>query len=231
MGYREFDIDLWNRKEHFLHFTKEVNCSCCLTANIDITKLEKAIQGTNISFYIAFLYCVCKVVNAHEEFRLCYRWQDDKVIIWDEVNPSHIIFHKGNNTFTRIWSKWNSDFNAFYRSCRKDVEEGQQIQGYSIPDVPENVFDVSCLPWIHYSAMNLVVPKDWIYLAPIITWGKFTEDGDKTILPLTMQIHHAAADGFHISRFFAETEKVASELADCIIPVHLKESLDERFYK
>ena len=45
------------------------------------------------------------------------------------------------------------------------------------------------------------------FLAPVVTWGRFekAEDG-KLLMPLTMNIHHAVADGFHLSRFFTEVQ-------------------------
>ncbi|MCI8687725.1 MAG: chloramphenicol acetyltransferase, partial [Lawsonibacter sp.] len=31
-------------------------------------------------------------------------------------------------------------------------------------------------------------------------------DNDRLVMPLTMNIHHAVADGFHLSRFFNEVQ-------------------------
>ena len=33
-------------------------------------------------------------------------------------------------------------------------------------------------------------------------------------MPLTMQIHHAVADGFHIARFFDDIQSEIKELTD-----------------
>lgn len=216
MPYTEVDLDTWKRKEHYLHFTKEVNCTCCLTATIEITALTKALSNAPFRFYPTFLYCICKVVNAHDEFKMAYLWEESKLVLWDHVVPSHIVFHEDSETFTRIWSNWDTDFASFYHNCQTDVQKGQKLSGYSVPNVPSNSFDVSCLPWLSYSSMSLHIPENWIYLAPIITWGKYTHVDGKTVLPVTMQIHHAVADGFHIARFFAEVERTSAELAEGI---------------
>lgn len=212
MHCQEVDMEHWARREHYLHFAKEVNCTCCLTANVDITRLLRRTKAAGLRFYTAFLYCVAKVVNAHDEFKLSYRWQEDKLILWDEVVPSHIVFHEDSETFTRICSAWDTDFTVFYNACEQDLAAGKALRGYSVPAVPENIFDVSCIPWLHYTAMSLHIPENWIYLAPIITWGKYMDNGGHILLPLTMQIHHAAADGFHIARFFREVEETAQNL-------------------
>ena len=50
-------------------------------------------------------------------------------------------------------------------------------------------------------------------MAPVVTWGKYEDEGDKTLMPLTMNIHHAVADGFHLSRFFNEVQELIDSFA------------------
>ena len=52
------------------------------------------------------------------------------------------------------------------------------------------------------------------YLAPVITWGKYEKDNSGRILmPLSLNIHHAVADGFHLSRFFIEVQELINSLS------------------
>jgi chloramphenicol O-acetyltransferase type A len=37
---------------------------------------------------------------------------------------------------------------------------------------------------------------------PRITWGKFFEQGDQRLLPLSLFANHALVDGLHVGRFF-----------------------------
>lgn len=212
MKRNKVQLDTWPRREHYLHFTKAVNCSSSITHKIEVTELLMACQAKHVSFYICFLYCICKVINAHEEFRLYHQWQTDELYVWDCVSPSQLVFHEDDQTFTRIWTEWNPDFEAFYMACQNDITEGKTLRGYSVHEAPDYLFDTSCLPWLDYSSINLNIPKDWIYLAPIITWGQYSKGDDKSFLSLTMQIHHAAADGFHIARFFREVEEACRSL-------------------
>lgn len=52
------------------------------------------------------------------------------------------------------------------------------------------------------------------FLAPVVTWGKYEEECKGTIMPLTMNIHHAVADGFHVSRFFNEVQALIDSLGE-----------------
>ena len=210
MNYREIDIQNWNRKEHYLHFTTAAKCSVSITKDLDVTALYKATKEKQKSFYISFLYAVCKIINRHEEFKMCYHWQDDKLILWNEVVPSHLIFHEDSETFTRIWSKWNPNYEGFYDNCMKDIAFGKSFSGYSVPNVPENIFDVSCIPWINYTSMDINLAGEYIYLAPMLTWGKYEEIGNRLLMPFTFEIHHAAADGYHTSKLINDMQALAA---------------------
>ena len=77
---------------------------------------------------------------------------------------------------------------------------------------PPNFFDVSCLPWVRYNHFDMHIFDEGKFLAPVITWGKYEETNGKYIMPLTMNIHHAVADGFHLSRFFTEAQGLIDSL-------------------
>jgi len=73
------------------------------------------------------------------------------------------------------------------------------------PNLPENSFTVSMIPWTTFDAFNLNVPN-FKYLAPIFTIGKYVEDNEHFYLPLAVQAHHAVCDGFHVCRFINELQ-------------------------
>ena len=70
-------------------------------------------------------------------------------------------------------------------------------------------FFVSSVPWLHYThAQNpMENPND---SNPRINWGKYVTANGRTTLPVTLTVHHALADGLHISKFY---QKLEEELA------------------
>ena len=36
--------------------------------------------------------------------------------------------------------------------------------------------------------------------------GRFRQEGERVLLPLAVQVHHAVCDGFHLSRLIADVE-------------------------
>lgn len=78
---------------------------------------------------------------------------------------------------------------------------------------PKNFFDVSCLPWVRYKHFDVHVFDNGKFLAPVVTWGKYEQESDnKVLMPLSMNIHHAVADGFHLCRFFNEVQALINAL-------------------
>lgn len=41
----------------------------------------------------------------------------------------------------------------------------------------------------------------WDQSDPVFTMAKFQQEGDRVLLPVSVQIHHAVCDGFHAARF------------------------------
>ena len=75
-----------------------------------------------------------------------------------------------------------------------------------------NFFDVSCLPCVNCRHFDLHVFDAGRFLAPVITWGKYQCSNGQWRMPLTTNVHHAAADGFRLSRFFLEVQEELDKL-------------------
>ena len=129
-----------------------------------------------------------------------------------------MVRHKDSETYTTLFTPWKRDyecrdFGTFADNCAADMARAKRLRVMSIP-CPENTFEASCVPWRHFTSVG--VTCEAYPLTPIIAWGGFTEQNGRTKMPLSIQIHHAAADGFHLARFLNETEAAALELAETI---------------
>ena len=122
------------------------------------------------------------------------------------MEPCYTVFHKETKTFSNIWTSFSDDYEMFCRLYEEDVEHYGSIERFMAkPDLPENSFTVSMLPWTTFDAFNLNV-SDFRYLPPIFTIGKFVEDNGRFYLPLAVQVHHAVCDGFHVCCFINDLQ-------------------------
>ena len=49
---------------------------------------------------------------------------------------------------------------------------------------------------------------------PRITWGKSFRQEGRTLLPVTLLVHHALADGIHLARFYEALDRELERLGE-----------------
>ena len=163
--------------------------------------------------YIPMLYAVTKVINARKEFRVGYCKENGELMVWDYISPIHRVFHPDTETFTRVCTEWKENYKEFAKGAEADIANGEKCATLNADEFPDSVFELSYVPWLRYTSVNMKMSESGKYLAPIVTVGKAEEIDGKIKLPLTMQISHAVADGFHIARFFKEVTEECEKLA------------------
>lgn len=210
MNYKTIDLNTWDRGKLFTFYIEKMRIVMSLTVDIDVTTLVGFAKKNGLNFYPAMIWAVSKVVNAHDEFK--YGWDaDGNLIKWDVVSPSYAHFHKEDENFTKTVTAFSDDLFEFHDYFLSDREKYKDVRAIA-ENQPPNFFDVSCLPWVRYKHFDVHVFDEGKFLAPVITWGKYEPEQGKLVMPLTMNIHHAVADGFHLSRFFNEVQELINAL-------------------
>ncbi len=214
MNYKVIDKETYYRKGVFRHFSEDCKCSTSMTARIDVTDLERFSKETNTKFYINFLYILSKVLNSREDYRMGYLWQTDELICYDEINPTQYIFHDDTETFTLVYTKFDEDYDRFYAGALRDVEQAKQTREYGLDmDNHPNWFDASYIPWLSYDALNIELPDGYLFFAPIVNWGKYKEESGRLVMPVSVRLNHAVADGYLVANVFRLLEKEIRSLA------------------
>ena len=204
MSFKSINKETWARKEYFEHYFSEVPCTYSMTVKLDITK----IKNSNKKIYPTMLYFITKVVNNHSEFRTAFN-MDGELGAFDEMLPCYTVFNQDTEIFTNIWTEYSDDYDAFCKSYEKDIELFSSVKGMiAKPNIPPNHFPVSMIPWTTFEGFNLNLQKGYNYLLPIFTMGKYSEINGQYLMPLAIPVHHAVCDGFHISRFVNELQKL-----------------------
>lgn len=198
--FQVVDVEKWERKEHFKYYTEQIKCGYSITANLDVTLFKELLEKNNLKFYPSFIYCVTYNVNLMPEFRMRLG-ENNQLIIYDIVHPNYTIFHNDDHTFSDIWSEYTSDFYKFYNNYKDDMERYSNVKGIKAkPTQPKNFYCISCVPWVSFTGYSTYSSGCTPALMPIITYGKYHEENGKWIMPFTVTISHAAADGYHVSK-------------------------------
>ncbi|ANE85583.1 MULTISPECIES: type A chloramphenicol O-acetyltransferase [Bacillus] len=209
MKFHVIDREDWNREQYFEHYLK-LKCTFSMTVNVDITMLLEEVYQKGIKFYPVFIYLISRVVNNHKKFRTCFN--DEGVLgYWEEMIPSYTIFHKDDKSFSSIWTDYSSDFRTFYKNYEDDMRCYASVHGlFTKENIPPNVFPISSIPWTSFTGFNLNINNDENFLLPIITCGKYFNEGNKVMLPVSLQVHHSVCDGYDASQFIEDLQQLSN---------------------
>lgn len=210
MNYTEIDLDKWERGELFRYYMENLRIVMSMTADIDVTPLIAFQKAHGLKFYPTMTWVVSKVINSHDEFK--YSYSEGKLIKWEFVSPYYADFHEKEENFVKLVTEFSEDLFEFHSRFLADKERYKNLRAFDLANLPKNTFDLSCLPWVKYKSFDMHVFDSGTYLAPVVTWGKYENENEKFIMPLSMNIHHAVADGFHLCRFFNEVQALINNL-------------------
>ncbi len=203
MNYKIIDKEKYYRKGVFRHFTEDCKCSTSMTARVDVTDLVKLSKKNGTKFYINFLYILSKVMNSRDDYKMAYLWQSNELICYDVINPIQYVFHEDTETCTPVYSVYNENYEIFYADALRDVEEAKKTREYMLDAANHpNWFDASYISWLSYDSLNIELPDGYLYFAPIINWGKYREENGRLMMPVSVRMNHAIADGYLIANVF-----------------------------
>ena len=204
MEFQKISMENWKRREYFNHYFTQVPCTYSMTVKLDITPIVKEQK----KLYPTMLYYIATIVNRHQEFKTALN-REGELIVYSQLNPCYTVFHRDTQTFSNIWTEYKENISEFCAAYQADIQlygNRQSLEGK--PNTPENIFNVSMIPWTTFEGFHLNIQGGYNYLPPIFTMGKYYAEDDCIKLPFAMQVHHAVCDGFHTCRFINELQEL-----------------------
>lgn len=204
------DLGSWHRRQQFEHYRRHP-CSYSMTVELDVTAFVATLQSSSRKTYLAQIWALATLVNRHDEFRMHLGDNGDPAV-WSRVHPAFTVFNAERETFSCIWAPYDPHFGAFHEAAAHVLAEHRNpTEFFPQGAAPANAFDISSLPWASFTGFTLNIRGDEDHLAPIFTLGRYIERDGRTMLPLAVQVNHAAADGFHVARLVSELQELLSD--------------------
>ena len=211
MNFVKKDIDSLPRREYFRHYMDNVRCTYSMTINVDITGLYKRTKKKQLRLHPVLLWWISEAVNSFEFMR----WGTDEegnVGVYTVSSPSFTVMGKDRENFNVLHCPYSADFHDFYNRCKEIIDKNAGSPAMNpIGPAPAGSFDISAIPWAHFTAFELNLYTSGIWMAPIITTGKLIKEADKVSLPFNIKVHHRVCDGAHLGKFFAHLEDSARQ--------------------
>ena len=194
------DLTPYPRRAHFEHFVSMPYPYVGMTAEADVTDLLALCKERKISFYLMVMHAAALAADEVPEFR--WRIEQGGIVEYDACPTSHTEL-KADGTYVYCLLHHHmplAEYIAKANAARKLAQESGTLEEEE-GDV-NSLYFISCVPWVHYTALIQPVccGED---SNPRITWGKYqTNAKGRVMLPLSVLVHHALADGLHIARFY-----------------------------
>ncbi|GAA3760593.1 chloramphenicol acetyltransferase [Flavobacterium ginsengiterrae] len=201
------DLENWNRKEHFEHFSRMEEPFFGVTVEIDCTKAYKTAKELNASFFIFYLHKTLTAVNSVENFK--YRISEGKIYSNDRIDASATIGRE-DGTFGFSLMEYNPDFRIFEKNALAEIERIQNTTGlFTRSFEDDNLIHFSAIPWINFTSLTHARSFTFPDSCPKISFGKMiTSETGKRTIAMSVHVHHGLMDGMHVGRFVDNFQEV-----------------------
>ncbi len=205
---KTLDLDSWKRRMQFEFFRTMDYPHFNLCFPLDITRLLAFCRNNGLSVTHSLLYLGARVANDIPEFRL--RIRGNQVVEHERVHPSYTVLRE-DETFSFCTIDYTPDPALMFQ--RAAAQQQRVMAETVLEDEPgrDDFLFVSVIPWVSFTSFVHPVHMNPPGSEPRLSWGKFYGDGaGKTLLPYSVQLHHALADGLHIGKFAQGFEALAA---------------------
>lgn len=194
-----------HRRKHFDFFRGLDQPHFNITANVDITRFlaylrEHRINGEAIAFTPAVVYCIARTANSIPAFR--QRIRGDSVVEHHRVHPNFTVLTEASEVFGFCNVNYDPSFAAFVTRTVEDMQRARREPSFEDDDGRDDYLFLSCFPWVSFTGLMHAMPYSPPDSMPRIVWGKYFHDRDRTLMPLSVQAHHAVVDGRHTGQYF-----------------------------
>ena len=202
---KKIDVEKWKRREIYRFFKDYNEPYYGITMDLECTAAYNFSKSKKISFFLYYLHLVLKAVNMTEAFK--YRIEGDELFLYDVINGSATI-DRDDGTFGFSYIPYFEDMDLFLDRATEEMIEVRMSDQLIRSEIGENIIHFSSLPWIRFSHVSHprhYARRDSI---PKVTVGKYDMRGQKRMMPVSVHVHHAVADGLHVGQFFETLQEL-----------------------
>ena len=212
---KRIDMATYPRRDHFEHYCGMAYPYVGVTVDVDVTDLLTLCRKKGYSFYLMVLHAVALAADEVDEFRRRIERKGGEVGIveYAECPTSHTEL-KPDGTYAYCTLHHHMPLAEYLQRAEAARAAARESGSIEEEDEVQSMYFISTLPWLHYT--QLIQPVACGDESnPRFTWGKYQQNAEgRMMMPLSVLVHHALADGVHIAKFYDEFEKQMKHLLD-----------------
>ena len=191
------DLNHWNRKQHYKHFSAMKDPFFGVTVLFDVTKAYQFSKENKISFFGRYLHDCMKAINEVDALKL--RVENENVIKYEIIHASPTIMRE-NKTFGFTFIKFNEDLSVFLENL--EIEKKRVLNSDKLypPINSSDCIHCSALPWFSFTGQKEPV-SGLMDSVPKLAFGKAISQNESLIMNVSINVNHALVDGYDVGLF------------------------------
>lgn len=203
---KKLNLSQWPRKAHFEFFKQYDEPFFGVCTELDFTPLYQKAKSAGESFYLHYLHNSLRVVNELESFR--YRIASDGTVDIHERIDAAATVDRPNGTFGFSHICFHPDFNEFCAGAKAEIERVRTSTDLTAGPEVHSVVHYTTLPWMRFTSISHARRFHFGDSAPKVAFGKMVIENSRMMMPVSVHIHHALADGRDIGIYLARFEEL-----------------------
>ena len=179
-----------------------------LVANVDITGFLAIIKANKLPFTPYIVYALSKVANDITVFR--WRIRGEQVVEHERVQPSFTVPTEASDVFSFCTVAYDPDLDTFVERAKATIARMKEDPDFEDEEGRDDYLFMSAIPWVSFTGLSHAMHYSPVDSVPRISWGKYFEQNGRTLMPLSVQAHHAIVDGSDVGHYFQAIEELLS---------------------
>jgi chloramphenicol O-acetyltransferase type A len=195
-GY--LDLASWKHRRHYDFFRSFAMPFFNVCVEIDVTSIwRRSHEEGGPSFFLAALYAAARAANEVEAFHL--RLRDDGVWRHDSLSMDTTVMRE-DESYTFVHLPDADSYREFEREALHRLKRARNEEVFVEAPADDATIYHSSLPWLRFTAFSNALPLRGDSV-PRLMFGKSTQVGDRVMMPVGIEVHHAVVQGLDVSRF------------------------------
>lgn len=207
--YQEFELNNWNRRSTYEFFKDYEDPFFNLRPNLDVTELYRFCKTNNLSFSLAGLFFSQSAVNSMPEFRV--RYLHARLVQFDQVEATQTILNS-DETFSFCYFANQPILFEYDRAGRIAREKYLGLRTLDVQNDRVDLIYYSVIPWVSFTSFKHAGLHNNRQTVPRVVFGKTFDQNSRSLMPVSVEVHHAMMDGVHVGKYYTRFQELISTM-------------------
>lgn len=186
------------------------------------SKLQFPFYAFTLRMDISGVKAFCKRHGYSLQINLCYRFnqaamgvadmmvrlREERLVRYQHLHVASTVA-KPNGGFGFATFPYDEDMHKFNAAANRIRERVAQSEAPSFAAEPhENMVFFSALTGLPFTGLTHAPTNNRLAGEPMVTFGRYEREGDRTVIPVGIQVNHVFVDGTGLNQLYERLERL-----------------------